>query len=126
MAKPLFFDAPSAGAVNSDDSYEKIGLDISEVIAPQKESTFYMSVASNSMSRMGIHKEDIIVIDRGLNPSSGSVVVAFVNNQFVVKQYNSKKGKKFLEDSFGNKINLNDNDVIEIWGVVTYSVHSLM
>jgi len=69
-----------------------------------------------------------LVVDRSLNPKNFSTVIANVNEELVVKTFLKEKNESFLTSGskeLKNKINLNENPEILIWGVVTYTIHAL-
>lgn len=123
--KPLFFDAPTTGSRSADESYTNEGLDISEIVAPQKASTYFMIVDNSFMEKSGIYNDDIVSIDKSLPPKSGDVVIAFVEDEFVIRRLKKQSNKAWLQDDLGRKTELDKDSSIVIWGVVTYSIHKL-
>ena len=78
------------------------------------------------MNKVGIHNDDILVVDRSLNPKNCSTVVANVNEELVVKTFVKENNQSFLTSgSREHKVNLTENPEIVIWGVVTYVIHAL-
>ena len=79
------------------------------------------------MEGAGINDEDLLVVDKSLEPKSGDIVVAAVNGEFTVKRYLTNNDKVFLraESPSGNYPDIIINDVIdfEVWGVVTHTIH---
>ena len=66
-----------------------------------------------------VSNKDLLVVDRSLNPENNSVVIAIVNEEFVVSRFVQTKDETYLL-----KYNKKEYD-FEIWGVVSHSVHSL-
>ena len=80
------------------------------------------------MNSIGIYNDDLLVVDRSLNPKNFSTVIANVNEELVVKTFIKKNNQSFLTSGskkLEDKINLNENPEIVIWGVVTYVIHAL-
>ena len=80
------------------------------------------------MSCIGINDGDLLIVDRSLNPKNFSTVVANVNEELVVKSFIKEQNQTFLTSGskkFKDKINLDENPEIFIWGVVTYVIHAL-
>ena len=80
------------------------------------------------MNKVGIHNDDLLVVDRSLDPKNFSTVVANVNEELVVKTFVKEKNQSFLtsgSNEIKDKINLTENPEIVIWGVVTYVIHAL-
>ena len=109
------------------DDYKELGIDLNKELIPHPTSTFFLRVSGKSMKQIGIHNEDILIVDRSLNPKKGSVVIAVVNGKFTVNFLNYTKGVSSLEfgENQQNKIKLNNEEDIYIWGVVTHSIHQL-
>ena len=76
------------------------------------------------MTSVGIHDGDLLVVDRSLDPKNFSTVIANVNEELVVKTFVKKNDQSFLT-SGANKIQLNENSEVFVWGVVTYTIHAL-
>ena len=80
------------------------------------------------MNGVGIHNNDLLIVDRSLNPKNFSTVIANVNEELVVKTFIKEKDESFLTSGskkLKDKINLTENSEIFIWGVVTYVIHAL-
>ena len=76
------------------------------------------------MNSVGIYDGDLLVVDRSINPKNLSTVIANVNEELVVKTFLKEKDKNYLT-SGPNKIELNTDSNVIIWGVVTYVIHKL-
>ena len=76
------------------------------------------------MNNVGIYDGDLLVVDRSINPKKFSTVIANVNEELVVKTFIKEKDKNYLT-SGPNKVELNENPNVIIWGVVTYVIHKL-
>jgi len=69
----------------SDDFMER-GIDLNEQLVRNKPATFFFRVNSDAMLGAGIHIGDTLIVDRSLPPSSGKVVVAVLNGEFLVRR----------------------------------------
>ena len=70
---------------------------------------------------------DLLVVDKSLTPKNFSTVIANVHDELVVKSLVQERDKKFLTSgskNFTDRILLNEDEDIFIWGVVTYVIHS--
>ena len=79
------------------------------------------------MSSVGIYDGDLLIVDKSLKPKNLSTVIANVNDELVVKSFIKEKNLQFLSSgskNFEDKIIINLNSDIFIWGVVTYVIHS--
>ena len=90
-------------------------------------ATFVIRVQGKSMSNVGIYDGDLLIVDKSLKPKNFSIVIANVNDELVVKNFIKEKNLQFLSSgakNLGDKISINPNSDIFIWGVVTYVIHS--
>ena len=108
--------------------YVKDDIDLNTHLIKNIPSTFLIRVQGKSMNSVGIHNNDLLIVDRSLNPKNFSTVIANVNEELVVKTFIKEKDKSFLTSGskrLKDKINLTENPEIFIWGVVTYVIHAL-
>jgi len=115
------FPSPATDYVEDD-------IDLNTHLIKNMPSTFLIRVQGKSMNSVGIHNEDLLVVDRSLDPKNFSTVIANVNEELVVKTFLREKDQSFLSSGskkIQDKINLTENPEIFIWGVVTYVIHAL-
>ena len=80
------------------------------------------------MMDVGIYNGDLLVVDKSLKPKNFSTVVANVHDELVVKNFVKEKDEQFLTSGskkIEDKIIINNDSEIFIWGVVTYVIHSV-
>ena len=80
------------------------------------------------MTDVGIYDGDLLIVDRSLEPKNFSTVVANVHDELVVKSFVKSKDDQFLTSgskNFEDRILINEEEDIFIWGVVTYVIHSV-
>lgn len=121
---PLFSSRPAAGfPAPGDDQIEKM-LDINDLVVENPASTFYVRVAGDSMEGAGIFDNDVLVVDRSLEPKNGSIVVAAVFGEMVVKFLEKNGGgTKLVSANEGYApIDVAEHDDCYVWGVVVGSV----
>jgi len=68
----------SAGYPSPADDYLDGSLDLNQHLIKHPTATFFVRVAGESMREAGIHSGDVLIVDRALSPSDGSVVIAIV------------------------------------------------
>jgi DNA polymerase V len=76
---------------------------------------------------VGINDGDLLVVDKSLKPKNFSTVIANVHDELVVKTLVQERDKRFLTSGskeFSDRILINEEQDIFIWGVVTYVIHS--
>lgn len=110
------------------DDYAERGIDLNEQLVGNKPSTFFMRVRGDAMIGAGIHDGDIVIVDRSLKVVSGKVVIAVLNGEMLIRRFEKTFNKIRLvpETSKLSAIEVDTvNGEFSIWGVVTYSIHSL-
>ena len=125
---PLHLQKVGAGFPSPATDYVEDDIDLNSHIIKNIPSTFLIRVQGKSMNKVGIHNDDLLVVDRSLNPKNFSTVIANVNEELVVKTFIKEKDQSFLasgSNKLEDKINLAENSEIFVWGVVTYTIHAL-
>ena len=124
---PLANECVSAGFPSPADDYIDIGIDLNEELIRHPASTFLLRVSGDSMTNAGIHNNDLLVVDRSLNPSPGHIVVAVLNGSFTLKRLVRESGVRSLEAEHPHypSIALEQYNDIQLWGVAVYSIHNL-
>jgi DNA polymerase V len=123
----LYSHSVSAGFPSPADDYIEDRLDLNELLVNNKAATFFLRVKGDSMINAGIHHGDIIVVDRSVQPSHRSIVVAVVDGELTVKRLISGNGivELHAENPKYAPICLQEGQELTIWGVVTSSVHQV-
>ena len=72
-----------------------------------------------------IQDQDLIVVDKSLKPKTNMIAVCLLNGEFTLKRLKIEKKCVRLvpENPEYDAIQVNDNEQIEIWGIVTHSLH---
>jgi len=124
---PLLSECVSAGFPSPADDYIDLGIDLNEELIRHPTSTFFLRVSGNSMNGAGIHNNDLLVVDRSLEPHPGHIVIAVLDGAFTLKRLVLKGTTLCLqaENPDYPTIDLQKYDNIQIWGVAVYSIHSL-
>ena len=128
LVLPFHVNKVGAGFPSPATDYVEDDIDLNAHLIKNIPSTFLIRVQGKSMNSVGIQNGDLLVVDRSLNPKNFSTVIANVNEELVVKTFLKEKNESFLTSGskeLKNKINLNENPEIFIWGVVTYTIHAL-
>lgn len=127
LRRPLFACGVSAGFPSPADDYIQGRLDLNELMIRHPAATFFVRVAGDSMIGAGIHHDDILVVDRSLEPISGKVVIAVVDGELTVKRLFRQNGtvRLLAENPAYPPLDLPEGSECEIWGVVVFVIHSL-
>ncbi|MBC8200562.1 MAG: translesion error-prone DNA polymerase V autoproteolytic subunit [Planctomycetes bacterium] len=104
---PLVGGRVEAGFPSPADDFIERSLDLNEQLVANPIATFFVRASGHSMSDEGIRDGDLLVVDRSITPTRGSVVVAIIDGELTVKRIEKQKNK------------------IVVWGVVVWSVHRL-
>lgn len=100
MTRPLGFPSPA-------EDYFVESLDLNKHLIKNPPSTYFLRVSGNSIPDLYLHSNDILIVDRSLDPNPGNTVISYLDEQFIVK-----------------KLNPNE-EVSLVWGVVTHVIHAL-
>ena len=125
---PFHLHKVGAGFPSPATDYVEEDIDLNSYLIKNIPSTFLIRVQGKSMNNIGIHNDDLLMVDRSLNPKNFSTVIANVNEELIVKSFIKEKNKNFLTSGskkLSDKISLTENPEIFIWGVVTYVIHAL-
>ena len=95
---PLFLSLVPAGFPSPADEYLDRDIKLDALLIKNKSSTFFIRVSGHSMKDAGILNGDLLIIDRSLKASEGSIILAVVDGEFTVKRLHFSKGQTFLLD----------------------------
>ncbi len=124
---PLYLSRVEAGFPSPADDYVKTELDLTGHLVRNEEATFFVRVSGDSMTDVGIHDGDIIVVDRSVEPESGDVVVAALDTELTVKRYEVHSGHPCLmpESKDHDPIPVREGQELVVWGVVQHVIHEV-
>ena len=127
LSLPIASESISAGFPSPADDYIDIGIDLNEQLIQHPTSTFFLRVSGHSMTGVGIHNGDLLVVDRSLDAQPGHIVVAILDGAFTLKQLVRHRGVLRLEAAHSNypPLDLAHFGDVQIWGVAVHSIHSL-
>jgi DNA polymerase V len=123
---PLLSYAVPAGFPSPASDYAEGSLSLDEHLIDNREATFFVRVAGNSMTGFGIHDGDLLIVDRSLNPGERSVVVAVIDGEFTIKQLcRIPDGVLLRSGAAGHRdILIGSDQELTVWGVVRWSIHN--
>ena len=127
LTVPFYLHKAGAGFPSSATDYIEEDVDLNVHLIKNVPATFVIRVQGKSMIDVGIYDGDLLVVDRSLEPKNFSTVVANVHDELVVKNFIKSKDQNFLSSGSNNiedKIIINEDSNVFIWGVVTYVIHS--
>jgi DNA polymerase V len=110
-----------AGKPTSGDNYQDEAVDLGKHLVRDPSSTFVMRVAGWSMRDAGIADGDELVVDQGVAPEDGRIVIADVDGELTVKRLKRTSTGWVLQAAnpdFADVL-VGDKNELNIWGVVT-------
>ncbi|WP_347923527.1 translesion error-prone DNA polymerase V autoproteolytic subunit [Pontimicrobium sp. SW4] len=111
----------SAGFPSPAEDFKQQRLSLDEELIKNKEATFFARVSGQSMINAGLNDNDLLVIDRSLEPEHNKIAVCFLDGEFTVKRLKVSKDEVWLQPENPNypiiKITPENNFII--WGIVT-------
>ena len=124
---PFYLQKAGAGFPSPATDYVEEDIDLNIHLIKNAPATFVIRVQGKSMSDVGIYDGDILIVDKSLKPKNFSTVVVNINGDLVVKNFIKEKNLQFLSSkskNFNDRIIINENSDVFIWGVVTYVINS--
>ena len=111
----------SAGFPSPADDFRETRISLDDELIRNKDATFFAKVKGQSMIDAGLDDNDLLVIDRSLEPANNKIAVCFLDGEFTVKRLRVSKNEVWLQPENPDypiiKITA-DNDFM-IWGIVT-------
>ncbi|MCG1034919.1 LexA family protein [Polaribacter sargassicola] len=111
----------SAGFPSPADDFRETRISLDDELISNKDATFFAKVKGQSMINAGLDDNDLLVIDRSLEPANNKIAVCFLDGEFTVKRLRVEKNEVWLQPENPDypiiKIT-EDNDFV-IWGIVT-------
>ncbi|KAA9392999.1 translesion error-prone DNA polymerase V autoproteolytic subunit [Kocuria coralli] len=125
--RPVALERISCGFPSPAQDYATDELDPRDLLVRDAVSTFYVSVEGHSMIDAGLDDGDIAVVDRGITPVNGMVVVAVVDGQQMIKRLITDGDDVRLHPENPEYPDLLVTDAMDarIWGVVTWALHRM-
>src|SRR3990167_3862958 len=76
---PLYSNKVSAGFPSPADDHIEAQLDLNSHLIKSPASTFFVRAQGESMKEVGIFPNDILIVDRSINPVNGKIIIAVVD-----------------------------------------------
>ncbi len=110
----------AAGFPSPADDYMEEVLDFNDLIVEDAPATFVVRIRGDSMKGAGILDGDLGVVNRGMAPVNGCIVIALLDGEFTIKRY-YHRGRDVLlkaENPDHADIVVTEERRFEVWGVV--------
>ncbi len=127
MDLPIFPWRIPAGFPSPAEEWIEKRLDLNDLVLLHPTTTFYAQVEGNSMWGAGIYDGDIVVVDRALEATDTSIVVARLDGEFTIKRLHLLPDKTLLRAEHPDYPLLDVSSIsdFQVWGVVTCVIHPL-
>jgi DNA polymerase V len=118
----IFIDTGiSAGFPSPADDFRETRISLDEELIANKEATFFAKVSGQSMIGAGLDDNDLLVIDRSLEPENNKIAVCFLDGEFTVKRLKVRGDEVWLKPENPDYpiIQITEENNFIIWGIVT-------
>ena len=124
---PLYSCHVQAGFPSPADEHIETMLDLNEYLIQHPSSTFVVRATGDSMQGIGIFSGDLLVVDRSIEAQHGHIVIAVLDGQLTVKRLHQQPGdcQLLAENPDYPPIVMNEEQTLQIWGVVVHTIRSL-
>ena len=125
---PYYLHKAGAGFPSPATDYIEEDIDLNAHLIKNVPATFVIRVQGKSMTNVGIYDGDLLVVDKSIKPKNFSTVIANVHDELVVKNFVKERDEQFLTSGskkIKDKIIINSESDVFVWGVVTYVIHSV-
>ena len=103
-------------------------IDLNDALIRHPQATFAMRASGSAMHEAGIDDSDVLLVDRALQPSHGQVVIAVVDGELLCRRLWRQGGITKLQAADPDHADIAPGDGVqlEVWGVVTTVIKSLL
>jgi len=122
---PFFSSRVAAGFPSPADDYIETGLDLNEYLVKRPSSTFLARASGDSMTRAGILNGALLVVDKSIEPKSGSIVIAAINGELTCKILDVEHRLLRAANPSYPSISLDEGDDLLIEGVVVHAINPM-
>jgi len=124
---PFVKEGVSAGFPSPAADFMETSIDLNKELSDNPLATFYIKVKGNSMIDAGINDNDVLVVDRSLEPQNNKIAICFIDGEFTVKRILVEQDCLYLipENPNYSPIKVTEENQLIIWGMVTYVIKKL-
>jgi len=122
-AIPLYSDRCPAGFPSPAQDYVEAELDLNQYCISRPSSTYFVRAIGNSMTDIGLHSGDLLIVDKAEQARHGDIVIAEVEGEFTVKRLllKPRPGLQAMNPTYPTLWPTPEH--LQIFGVVTAFVH---
>lgn len=123
LALPVYASRISAGFPSPADDHIEGKLDLNRHLVRRPAATFFIRAQGESMKDAGIFDGDLPVVDRGIVPRAGNIVIAVLHGELTVKRLAMTEAGSVLSADNPAYPDIRPGEAgCELWGVVTFSI----
>ncbi|VVC75607.1 LexA repressor [Aquicella siphonis] len=125
---PLYDTKVQAGPPSPADTCAETSFNLHESLVPHPAQTFLVRASGDSMINAGIHENDLLIVDRSIQPVDGKIVIASVDGHLTVKRLHRNPDGQFTlipENPRHKPLTISAESHVHIWGVVLHVIHSV-
>jgi len=103
-------------------------IDLNDALIRHPQSTFVMRAAGQAMGDAGISNGDVLLVDRALKAEHGHIVIAAVEGELTCRRLHQQRGLTKLQAASSGHADIvpGEGAQLEVWGVVTTVIKSLL
>ena len=105
------------------DNHIRPALDLNRELVKSPASTFFVRLRDDSTDNEG----DILIVDKSIEHHDGSLVVAFIDGEFILKRIKIEGDTTWMTSTKSgcHPIKIESNNDGVIWGVVRYLIKKM-
>ncbi|MDD5504035.1 MAG: transcriptional repressor LexA [Candidatus Omnitrophica bacterium] len=97
-------------------------VSLDEYLISNPNATFLVKVQGDSMLDAGIHQDDLVLIQKNLQPKDGDIVIAQVDGEWTLKYFKQKDKKVYLQAANQKYPTIIPRQELSIAGVVIANI----
>lgn len=120
---PLYSERCPAGFPSPAQDYVEAELDLNDYCISRPSSTYFVRAIGNSMTDIGLHSGDLMIVDKAEKAHHGDIVIAEIEGEFTVKRLllKPRPGLQAMNPAYPTL--WPEPEQLQIFGVVTVFVH---
>lgn len=116
----------SAGFPSPATDYLQGKLDLNTYLIKHPAATFFMRMTGDAMVSAGIFHDDLLIVDRSVEPRNNSIIIAVLNGELTVRRFLQVQQEIYIEPGLKSQnIKITQDLDFTVWGVVTKIIHEL-
>lgn len=94
-------------------------ISFDEYLMPRKDASYMLKVRGDAMRAVGICEGDMVIVERRSQAAPGQIVVALVENEYVMRFLRKSNGQYYLEAADADANQTTVYEAFQIEAVVT-------